>query len=349
MLRLDLHLDINAAYGRVLLTSATDSSLRQPAPSIVAGDAMPVRLYFWSRSSTGTLTAADPGETSVILFSARPAGVPSGSDLLFLCDNFTETETGVWDGSLSLATAELAAHLATAPAGAKIITGEVEIQNADDTQRLSYQFDLTARAQVYDNQDTPLSLPTPAAWLETQRPAPLIRTLEQGQPSDGSLGTAQMATWEVVAASGCTSNGNVTVTVTGDFIGSPAIFAVALTTAAHTSATLIAAAIRAAADAYTWGSGLTWSLTDFYTIGGTGAEVVITAINPAANDATLDLAVTLTRGITALTATSSRAGAAPVAGDGTVIGQLAIAGDSDVYMLTSLTPNTWVAITPLMS
>lgn len=162
--RLDLHLDVNASYGRVLLTSAADSSLLNTPPDMVAGDLLTVRLYFWSRGETpGSLVAADPGTGAVLRFSARPAGVPEGSDLLFLADDFSEVSAGVWEAPLSLNTAEMAARLAEAPPGAKRILGEVEVTSAGRTRSL--QFDLTARPQVYDNQDTPLALPTPEEWL----------------------------------------------------------------------------------------------------------------------------------------------------------------------------------------
>lgn len=164
-IRRDLHIDIDASYGRFLLTSATDSSLRQPAPDFILGDSMPVRFHFWTRNPDGTLTAADPGATTTFRFSGRPAGAPTGSDLLFLTTTFTQISAGVWEGTLNLATTEFADHLAATPVGAKVILGELEIRDATNTKRNSFQFDLTARPQVYDNEDTPLALPTPEEWL----------------------------------------------------------------------------------------------------------------------------------------------------------------------------------------
>ena len=194
-IRRDLHLDINAAYGAVLLTSATDSSLKNPPPDLVAGDKMPVRLYFWERGANGTLTAADPGATSTFVFSGRPNNVPPGTDLLFLSNSFTEVSAGVWEGSLDLHTAEIAAHLAASPTGSKTITGEVEVRDATgNIKRLSLQFPLTARPQAYDNQDAPTALPTPDEdWLAHGHP----QSLSAGQKAQAltNLGLPSLNNW----------------------------------------------------------------------------------------------------------------------------------------------------------
>jgi len=162
-LRRDFHIDINAAYGSFLITSATDSSLRQPPPDMIEGDAMPVRLHFWERGLTGSITAADPGPDTVFVFSGRPAGAPAGSSLLFLTNDFIEVGAGVWEGTLDINTAELTAHLLDAASGSKIILGEIEVRDSiSNTRRNSFQFDLTARRQVYQAEDaTPTPLPSP--------------------------------------------------------------------------------------------------------------------------------------------------------------------------------------------
>lgn len=123
-----------------------------------------------------------------------------------------------------------------------------------------------------------------------------------------NAGTQQVTTAVVVAASGATSNGNLPVTVTGAGIaGSPLAVSVALTTAANT-ASLVAALIRAALSA-------TGAITALYTVGGTGANVSLTAIAPAANDATLNIAWTTTLGVTAVTTSAATtAGVAIVLG-----------------------------------
>lgn len=176
-IRKDLHLDINAHYGAVLLRSATDSSLLTPPPDFHAGDKFDVRLHFWERGPSGTLVAADPGADTVLVFTARPNNLPPGSDLLFYLDDFAEIEAGVWEGTLDLNTAELGAHLAAAPSGPKTITGELEVRDSvADTRRLSLQFPLTARPQSYDNQDPPAFFSSVLTSLDAR-----VGTLEAGK------------------------------------------------------------------------------------------------------------------------------------------------------------------------
>jgi hypothetical protein len=190
-IRKELHLDIRAPYGRVLLASGTDSSLLQPPPDFVHGDKMPVRIHFWERGANGTLTAADPGATTTIVFTGRPKGLLSGTDLLFQATDFEEIEEGIWEGELDLTPAEFGDHLDEAPAGAKIITGEVEVRDATgEVKRLSLQFDLTARPQSYNNEDAPSSLPGPLDWLATNRTA-FLAVL--GIPTYADLAAANLA------------------------------------------------------------------------------------------------------------------------------------------------------------
>jgi hypothetical protein len=67
-----------------------------------------------------------------------------------------------------------------------------------------------------------------------------------------TAGTQQVETNTVVAASGITTSGNATVTVTATGLtGSPLAISVPLTTATHTSATLIASALAAGLNANT--------------------------------------------------------------------------------------------------
>jgi len=105
---------------------------------------------------------------------------------------------------------------------------------------------------------------------------------------------SQVETATVVAAAGATSNGNLAVTVTAIRVtGSPLAFSVALTTATHTTATLIAGAIRTAFNANA-------ALTAVYTVGGTGADITLTEIDPELNDTTLNIAITAGLGVSAI-------------------------------------------------
>jgi hypothetical protein len=121
-----------------------------------------------------------------------------------------------------------------------------------------------------------------------------------------SSGTLQVETATVVAAAGATGDGDLDVTITSSLLAAPVVTAVALLSETHTTATLIAGAIRTALGAVT-------SISSNFTVGGSGAAVVLTAKVPAANDATLNIAFEGTLGVTAVTSSvDTTAGVAQV-------------------------------------
>lgn len=111
----------------------------------------------------------------------------------------------------------------------------------------------------------------------------LTMDMTDGTVTGTVAGTNQVETATIVAASGATTAGNLNVTVTSALVtGSPLVVPVALTLADDTAAK-VATAIRAALNA-------TAAITAHYTVGGTGADYSLTAIEKAANDTTLNLA-----------------------------------------------------------
>lgn len=123
---------------------------------------------------------------------------------------------------------------------------------------------------------------------------------------EGFEAANQVETSTVVAASGITSSGNARSIVTAAGMpNSPKTVTVALTTGAHTTAALIATAFRTAlaADA---------DVKVFFDVGGSGADITLTAKAPAANDATMNFTIedVTSAGITEdLTSTNTVAGA----------------------------------------
>lgn len=169
--RYDLYIDVDAPSARALLVSATDSSVLNSPPEFVAGDESTLRIHFLRRTSVlGAVEAASPDADSVLRFSGRALGVPSGSDLLFLATGFEQVEgdESAWEADLDLNTEELATFLAAAPTGPKALTCEIEVSNAAQTRRRSLQFAAVALPQVYEGQDTPTSLPTPEDFLSAR-------------------------------------------------------------------------------------------------------------------------------------------------------------------------------------
>lgn len=110
-------------------------------------------------------------------------------------------------------------------------------------------------------------------------------------------GTAQVETATVVAAAGCTSNGNCSLTFTSAAVtGSPLTVVVALTTASNT-ATLVAAALAAGLAANT-------AIAAVWTVTSSGVDIIITRKSDAngykyANETGTNLAIPAGLGITA--------------------------------------------------
>lgn len=119
-------------------------------------------------------------------------------------------------------------------------------------------------------------------------------------------GTQQVETATITAAAGCTTSGNLTLTLTSAAVaGSPLTIEVPITTSAHTTAALIAAACAKKINTLS-------AVTSKFTVEAVGATIVLTRIGGYANDATLNLAITGELGVTA--AASSANTTAGVAG-----------------------------------
>lgn len=120
-------------------------------------------------------------------------------------------------------------------------------------------------------------------------------------------GTQQVETCTITAAAGCTTSGNLTLTLTSDAVaGSPLPIEVPITTSAHTTAALIAAACVRKINTLD-------AVTSKFTVEANGADIVLTRIGGYANDATLNLAVTAELGVSAVaSSTSTTSGVAGV-------------------------------------
>lgn len=111
----------------------------------------------------------------------------------------------------------------------------------------------------------------------------LTMNLSTGIVTGTVAGTNQVETATIVAAAGATTAGNLNVTVASALVtGSPLLVPVALLLTDNT-ASLVATKVRAALTA-------TAAIAAHYTVGGTGADYSLTAINKAANDSSLNLA-----------------------------------------------------------
>lgn len=121
----------------------------------------------------------------------------------------------------------------------------------------------------------------------------LVWNSATGAITGTDVGVSQVETFTVVAAAGCTSNGTCNVVVTGALLtGSPITVPAALTTATHTTATLIRTAITTAINANA-------VIAAIYTIGGSSANGTLTDLSKRNSDLTLNVAIPAGLGITA--------------------------------------------------
>jgi hypothetical protein len=156
--------------------------------------------------------------------------------------------------------------LATSTHGAVNVSGSASIGTAQstltytDAPTVAYSFGMLIQAGVTLTLDT-----------------------ATGAVTGTVAGTNQVETATIVAAAGATTAGNLSVTVTSALVtGSPLLIPVALLLSDDTAAK-VATKVRAALTANA-------AVSAHYTVGGTGADYTLTAIEKAANDASLNLA-----------------------------------------------------------
>ncbi len=121
-----------------------------------------------------------------------------------------------------------------------------------------------------------------AAWAESAQPAvAYFHTSSSAAALAGTAGTQQVNTATVVGTISTAGNATVTVTAAG-MLGSPKAISVAV--ALNDTASMVAAKVITALATDP-------SVSYMFSVGGTGANVVLTSKVPAANDATLNIAI----------------------------------------------------------
>lgn len=148
---LDLYLDVaKFASGANPLLAVDGGSVRaNGSPVLIQGDHLTLRLHFCRFSSAG-LEIVDLPSGSAIVFAGRARDAIESGDILFAADTFTVSGTGddlLYSAELDLNTAELDAAIGTD--AQLIVRCDVEVQNADNSRRMTLQFDATVRHEVY--------------------------------------------------------------------------------------------------------------------------------------------------------------------------------------------------------
>ncbi len=162
----DLYLNTRLTPGLILLKSKTDPS-PPPALQWIQGDRFLLRLWFLEPSATigqpPAVQSVPAGSTLKFAGKASP-GDPS---LLFLAPSFTEVGAGDdlhYEATLDLNTVEL--ENAFQAANTITATCDVEVRDAGNTERITFQFTVTVHEQIYrgdESDPVPASPPYPAA------------------------------------------------------------------------------------------------------------------------------------------------------------------------------------------
>jgi hypothetical protein len=146
-----LNVDSLGTASRALLDGTSSAPLNDD-PRLTLGDKHKVRLWFRApqgQSTTSSQVRLDAG--SVIVFAAKKTSALNGSILLFSTDTFTEALDGTdyyYEGTVDLATSNSLAAFGASDTSIAI-TVDVEVQNADNTERVTLQFPAIFRRQGY--------------------------------------------------------------------------------------------------------------------------------------------------------------------------------------------------------
>jgi hypothetical protein len=149
---LDLYFNVDARSGNSLLLIEGTSVRESYVPLFVQGDNVLLRLYPRRKLSTGSAEAVELAADAALAFAGKLKASLGTGAVLFSCESFALVGTGDdanWQGALSFNTEELAAAFAGETAELSVRC-DIEIQNADNSRRITLQADATVRRQVYD-------------------------------------------------------------------------------------------------------------------------------------------------------------------------------------------------------
>lgn len=170
---LDLYIDADRPMGEKCVLDGTSGAIRETAVQMMQGDIFTLRIHFRRRTGVNTASTAESitaGDVIVIAGKVNAAATAT----LFYQDSFTEVVDGAdtyYQGSLSLAGSEIVTAIANASTLAAVV--DLEVQNGDNTARITYRFEVTINAQVYKGTE---STPTPSTPVYPAASALMVKT-----------------------------------------------------------------------------------------------------------------------------------------------------------------------------
>jgi hypothetical protein len=171
----DIYLDRSKVGGQLCVLAGTSSSLLSATLQMISGDKLRLRLHFRAVAGYGAISTSltlDSGD--VVVLAGKLASNPGASNALFVCDSFALVAgtDNYYEGVLDLNTTELTTALTSATFVDCVV--DVEIQNAGNTERVTYRLSARVNKQAYAGTEgtTPgdLLYPSPSA-LAVKAPA----------------------------------------------------------------------------------------------------------------------------------------------------------------------------------
>lgn len=147
----DIYLDRSRPGGENCVLNGASSSLATANHQFVQGDKLRMRLHF--RTSTGFGTTSTPVSLDagdVLAMVGKVSTTPGATDALFSCTSFTKTDITTdiyYEGVLDLNTVEIGTALGSALYIDSVV--DVEVQNSDNSERVTYRLTVRINKQAY--------------------------------------------------------------------------------------------------------------------------------------------------------------------------------------------------------
>lgn len=164
----DLYVDVAKPGGPACLLNGTSGAQRTAAPEWMEGDSFVLRVHFREVGGLAVTTSAVELATGDELILAAKTSI-SATELLFSATSWTKVSASgdiYYQTTLNLNTTEMGTALTGASLSAVI---DLEVQNSDNTSRITFRFNATVNKAVYDGESDPVpgtpDYPSPSAVM----------------------------------------------------------------------------------------------------------------------------------------------------------------------------------------
>lgn len=165
---LKLYVDVDAIGTNPLLNGDGSTPLAL-TPAFVQSDCVPLRLYFRTKADSPlnpSTSVTLPGGAAIVVAGKQPTELDEATEL-FQVSGFTQVDEDgetYYQATLDLNTSEIDDVFENTTLTSVPIRVDIEVQNGDNSERFTFQFDATLKQQVYDNDYTITPTPNPQRW-----------------------------------------------------------------------------------------------------------------------------------------------------------------------------------------